>query len=468
MSLCRVIVYDTSDRTTFHEYARARIALSRRGLDRSFAESKAVAKIIEDVRINGLWAVWKYTRRFDAPKLRIRDLVVTEKEIKNAVVSKEHHAAIVHSIERVREFHEAQLKALTKGWQKSGEHIYEWRMPARHGANDTGYEGQRLVPIEKIGVYAPGGKASYPSSVIMNAVPALAVGAKEIRIATPPLADGSLHPAILIAARELGISQIIKSGGAAAVAILAHGDNSAYTERGVPKNTGDLWHAVDKIVGPGNKWVNEAKRQLWGLVGFDTYAGPSEVAVVADETANPAWAAADWLSQVEHAEDNFGVLVTWSKDVANAILAEAEKQLKGSPREQVMRTALKDHGIVIIDESRQMALNTASSLAAEHLTLMVENPEEALQSIEHSGCILLGSYTPQSAGDFCSGPSHTLPTSMAARFGSPLNVMEFLRFQSISRLTREDLKELLPTIEAFGEMEGFPQHARGASIRFEE
>lgn len=468
MSLCPIIIYDTTDRDKFRTYARARIALSQRGLDGGFAESKIVAKMIEDVRANGLWAVWKYTRRFDAPKLRIRDLIVTEKEIKTAEISKEHHAAIIHSIERVRDFHAEQLKKLTKGWKKSGPGLYEWRTDARKGKSPTGFEGQLLRPIRKVGVYVPGGKASYPSSVIMNAVPAQVAGAEEILVATPPRSDGSLNPAVLVAARELGLNRIVKSGGAAAIALLAIGDNSVHTERGVPQGTGELWNGVDKIVGPGNKWVNEAKRQLWGRVGFDTYAGPSEVAVVADEAANPAYAAADWLSQVEHAEDNCGYLVVWSEKVANAILAEAEKQLKGAPRESVMRAALKERGYVIIDESRAMALHTASSLAAEHLTLMIENPEEALDVIQDAGCILLGNYTPQSAGDFCSGPSHTLPTAMAARFGSPLNVMEFLRFQSISNLTHDDLVELAPTIQAFGEMEGFPQHARGASIRFED
>ncbi len=468
MSLCPIIVYDTSDRERFKEYARARIALSKRGVEGGFAESKTVAKIIEDVRVNGLWAVWKYTRRFDAPKLRIRDLVVTDKEIKSAEVSKEQHAAILHSIERVRDFHAEQLKNLTKGWKTSSDGVFEWRMPARKKEEKTGFEGQRLRPIRKVGVYVPGGKASYPSSVIMNAVPAQVAGAEEILIATPPRHDGSLNPAVLVAARELGLNRIIKCGGAAAIALLAIGDNSVYTERGLPQGTGEFWNGVDKIVGPGNMWVNEAKRQLWGRVGFDTYAGPSEVAVVADETANPAYAAADWLSQVEHAEDNCGYLVVWSEKVAHRILEEAEKQLKGAPREAVMRAALKEKGLVIIDESRKMALHTASSLAAEHLTLMVEDPEEALETIQDAGCILLGSYTPQSAGDFCSGPSHTLPTAMAARFGSPLNVMEFLRFQSISNLTKDDLAELAPTIQAFGEMEGFPQHARGASIRFED
>jgi len=228
----------------------------------------------------------------------------------------------------------------------------------------------------------------------------------------------------------------------------------------------DGFEGVDKVVGPGNKFVNEAKRQLWGRVGLDTYAGPSEVAVVVDETANPAWAAADWLSQIEHAEDNRGWLVASSADVATGVLEEIEKQLTVAPKEAIMRAALANHGIVIIVESREEAVEVVNMLAPEHMTLMVANPEQLVPGIRNSGCILVGDYTPQAAGDFVSGPSHTLPTAGASRFGSPVNVMDFLKFQSLSRFTREDLQALSPTIEVFGEIEGFPTHGRGGSIRF--
>ena len=471
MSLCRIVEMPKgASREQISAYVDALHSAQFRGRKAVDPKlSSAVAKIVDDVRQRGWKAAIKYTRKFDCPTLKASQMEVSKKEIDQARVPDYQHDAIVKSIERVRAFHEKQLSMITKGWKQiyverlEKVRAWEWRMPAGD-RESTGFEGQRLIPLASTGVYVPGGKANYPSSVIMNCVPALVSGVERVMICTPPREDGFISPAVLVAARELGIETIVKCGGAQAVALMAFG----------PQGQGEAsprfdWGEVDKIVGPGNKWVNEAKRQLWGQVGLDTFAGPSEVCVVVDETANPAYAAADWLTQVEHAEDNVGLLITTTREVADQIVAEAERQLKGVPRESVMREALRHHGLIVAGPPADYCGPiTASSLAVEHVNLMVRDVESALNSVTDGGCVLLGDYTPQSAGDFVSGPSHTLPTGGAARFGSPVNVMDFLKFQSISCLTREDLQELLPTIEAFGEMEGFPQHARGARIRFED
>lgn len=473
MSLCRIVEMPKgATREQIAEYVEATHAAQMRG--RIGVDPKlvaAVAKILEDVRKQGWKAAIKYTRRFDCPTLKAGQMEVSRQEISQARVPDYQHDAIVKSIERVRAFHEKQLSMITKGWKRitldllATTTAWEWRMPARE-MEPTGFEGQRLLPLASVGVYVPGGKANYPSSVIMNCVPSLVAGVGKTIISTPPREDGSISPAVLVAARELGIETIVKCGGTQAVGLMAFGPHSGLEEMGAAHFD---WGGVDKIAGPGNKWVNEAKRQLWGQVGLDTFAGPSEVCVMADETANPAFAAADWLTQVEHAEDNVGYLVTTTREVADRIVEEAEKQLKNSPREVVMREALRNHGLIVVGPSADYCGPiTASSLAPEHVNLMVRDTEAALNRVSNGGCVLLGDYTPQSAGDFVSGPSHTLPTGGAARFGSPVNVLDFLKFQSISCLKKEDLHELLPAIEAFGEMEGFPQHARGARIRFED
>lgn len=469
MSLCRIVELPPgASREHVSAYVDALHSAQFRGRKAVDPKlSSAVAKIVDDVRTRGWKAAIKYTRRFDCPTLKVGQMEVSMKEIRQARLPDYQHDAIVKSIERVRAFHEKQLSMITKGWKRitldrfEKTTAWEWRMPARE-SEPTGFEGQRLIPLASAGIYVPGGKANYPSSVIMNCVPALVARVEKIVVCTPPREDGSISPAVLLAARELGIETIVKCGGAQAVALMAYGP---YGESGEVGTAYFDWGWVDKIAGPGNRWVNEAKRQLWGQVGLDTFAGPSEVCVVADETANPAFAAADWLTQVEHAEDNVGYLVTTTREVADRILEEAEKQLSGAPREATMRDSLKQNGLVL---AGFFARGTANGLAAEHSSIMTKDAESLLAGFDLSSCVLLGDYTPQSAGDFVSGPSHTLPTGGAARFGSPVNVMDFLKFQSISCLTKEDLQELLPTIEAFGEMEGFPQHARGARIRFDD
>lgn len=469
MSLCRIVeLLPGASREQVSAYVDALHSAQFRGRKAVDPKlSSAVAKIVDDVRKRGWKAAIKYTRKFDCPTLKASQMLVSKKEISQARVPDYQHDAIVKSIERILAFHEKQFSMITKGWKRitidrlEKATAWEWRMPARE-SEPTGFEGQRLIPLASVGVYVPGGKANYPSSVIMNCVPSLVAGVEKTIISTPPQEDGTISQAVLVAARELGIETIVKCGGAQAVALMAFSPGGV---DGEIQSEYLNWGMVDKIVGPGNKWVNEAKRQLWGQIGLDTFAGPSEVCVVADETANPAFAAADWLTQVEHAEDNVGFLVTTTREVADRILEEAEKQLTGAPGESTMREALRRNGIVFTGRFEK---GTANGLAAEHSSIMTKDPEKLLAGFDLSSCVLLGDYTPQSAGDFVSGPSHTLPTGGAARFGSPVNVMDFLKFQSISCLTKEDLHELLPTIEAFGEMEGFPQHAKGARIRFKD
>jgi histidinol dehydrogenase len=300
-------------------------------------------------------------------------------------------------------------------------------------------------------VYVPGGKASYPSSVYMNVVPAQSAGVKEIVIATPAAPDGSVSPALLVAARKLGITRILKCGGAAAVAALALGIED------MPR--------VDVLVGPGNTWVNEAKRQLWGTVGLTAYAGPSEVALLAFPDCDPLVAAADLITQVEHSDDNGALLVVFSQEQARDILDAAKVMVDAAPRADSLRRALAEHGAVVVCSSETEAYQAVNDYAPEHLAILGGEPEEAVTHIVNAGCIALGHWTAQSAGDYVSGPSHTLPTSGAARFGSPVNVMDFLRFQSITSLERDDILELAPTIERLSALEGFPSHGQGAEIR---
>lgn len=410
--------------------------------------ASTVASIIAEVESDGLEAVARQTRRFDAPELN--SVVVTEEELSLASIAPQFFDAIQTSIERVRDFHEVQLSTLTEGWDEL-DLGWGWRMDAIEDAEDTGYEGQRMLPLSSVGVYVPGGKGTYPSSVIMNVIPAQVAGVKRIIVATPPRADGTIDPAVLVACRELEVDLVVKAGGASAVAVMALGCEE--------------FERVDKVVGPGNAYVNEAKRQLWGSVGLDSYAGPSEVAVYADGACSPEASAVDLLTQVEHAEDNVGVLICQGQEVADAVLDSAEPFLVGAEREQIMRTALRDHGVCVVVESDEQAIEMINAFAPEHLSIHCAEAAKVAQRVVNCGCILIGPNTPQSAGDFVSGPSHTLPTAGSGRFGSPVNVLDFLKVQSVSMLTASDLAELSPTIERFGEMEGFPMHGQGGIVR---
>lgn len=433
---------------------------------------RVVSEIIADVRHRGDAALLDSARRFDAPDLQ--SIVVTEDEIVNAQVPKRILEALELSLLQVQAFHAEQLNAMTKGLhamqlddvekrRKDGQPLhmlpnfeYRWHKEPLRRAGYTpeshgGGVGQRLIPLRNAGVYVPGGNATYPSSVIMNVLPAQAAGVNAVFVTTPSRKNGTLHPAVLAALALSGVAKAFKIGGASAIAAMALGTES------VPR--------VDKIVGPGNRYVNEAKRQLWGQVGLDGYAGPSEVCILVDDTANVPYAVADLLTQVEHAPDNAGFIVTLSREKLDEILAEVERQLEGAPRAETMREALSNGSLAIVAQDLEEAIDIVDQIAPEHLTIALKEPEVAMGKIRNAGSIFLGEYTPESAGDFCLGPSHTLPTSGAARWQSPVNVLDFLKIQSIARLTPKDLAPLIPVVEAFGEMEGFPAHAHGASIR---
>lgn len=437
--------------------------LNARGVRHDEAVTQVVASIIEAVRTRGDEALLESAKKFDAPD--IKNLVASQEEIDRAMPLVEQTFAIDHAIERVKSFHENQLGFLISGWQEEeyqsaaerkiegqprhhvSNHRWTWNSAGTKGE----WLGQRLCPLSTAGVYVPGGNANYPSSVVMNVIPAQVAGVNRITVTTPARQDGTLAPAVLYAARYCGVAQIVKVGGAAAIAALALGTESV--------------QRVDKVVGPGNRYVNEAKRQLWGVVGLDGYAGPSEVAVLVDETSNATFAAADFLTQIEHASDNAGFLVSTDESKAKEVLDEIERQLHGAARENTMREAMAHESAVLLARDLNEACDLINAIAPEHLSIATKDPEATASKIRNAGCILMGEWTPESAGDYCAGPSHTLPTATAARFGSPVNVQDFLKFQSMLRFDRTSLEELTPTIEAFGLMEGFPEHAKGASVR---
>ncbi|MDI9639483.1 histidinol dehydrogenase [Kamptonema cortianum] len=414
------------------------------------ALTTGVSKLLAEVKSDGESAVLRHSRDFDAPGLE--SVWVSKEELESAQVPDEQLDAIRFSIERVRDFHETQLGVVTHDWEKL-DFGYGWRTDATE-VDDTGFEGQRMLPVASVGIYVPGGQASYPSSVIMNVVPAQVAGVQRIVVATPASQDGRIADAVLVACRELGITEILKAGGASAIGALAFGWPG--------------FDRVDKIAGPGNKYVSEAKRQLWGTVGLDSFAGPSEVAVYVDETSQTKLAALDLLAQVEHAPDNVGVLIATSRMVADRILGDVSYLLRDHPREDVMRTALERHGVCLLVENDDQAVEAINRIAPEHLSLHNERATEVAMSVVNCGCVLIGPMTAQSCGDFVSGPSHTLPTSGAARFDSPVNVQTFLKFQSISMFTREDAEYLAETVGVFATMEGLPMHGHCATGRIEE
>lgn len=430
-----------------------------------------VTGIIADVRRRGDDALLDNARRFDAPHLT--DLQVTPEELETASLPRVQFEAIRTALLRVRHFHVTQLEVLLGGtFDFSPHHIADvlelrarrtpiaarWaigRTPSRiEGRSPVSREfgvGQMVRSMDAAGIYVPGGGASYPSSVIMNAVPAAVAMVPRIAVTTPAGPDGTLSPGVLVALRETGVDEAYKVGGAAAIAALALGTESIAR--------------VDKIAGPGNRWVNEAKRQLWGSVGLDGYAGPSEVLVIADATARPEVAAVDLLTQIEHAPDNAAFLVGIGAGVVDAVLSAAESIVREATRAEVLRAALRDHSLAIEARDLSEALVIANAVACEHVSLAIERPERALRELRHAGCILLGESSPEAAGDYVAGPSHTLPTGGAARWQSPVNAFDFLRFQSVIGFSSEELKDLAPAIEAIGEMEGLPLHGSAASRR---
>jgi len=405
--------------------------LSHRAAVRDGETERLVAEIIDDVRHRGDAALLDSARRYDAPSLE--SIVVSEAEIAAAQVSADALTALQLAHDRVLDFHR----------QQASRALGDWR-------SDKGSVGQRILPLSRVGIYVPGGRAAYPSSVFMNVLPARAAGVSDVLVTSPAQADGTLPDSVLVALRLAGVTRAYKVGGAAAIAALALGTES------VPR--------VDKVAGPGNRFVNEAKRQLWGQVGVDGYAGPSEVCVIADDAASAAFAAADLLTQIEHAPDNVAFLITVSIAKRAEILAEIEAQLVGARHEDSMRVALS-HSIAVVVPDLIAAADVANTIAPEHLSVAVADPDALLPLLRNAGCVLLGEHSPESAGDYVAGPSHTLPTGGAARWQSPVNVLDFVKIQSIIQLGAEELAGLIPAIDTLATLEGFPAHARGATIR---
>jgi histidinol dehydrogenase len=348
---------------------------------------------------------------------------------------------------------------LLDAMQTAAENIRDYHaMQVRQGfcirREDGSYMGQKVTPIEKVGLYIPGGTASYPSTVFMNAIPAKLAGCGEIVMVSPPSADGTIAAPILAAAKIAGVDRVFKAGGAQAVAALAYGTQT------IPK--------VDKIVGPGNAYVAEAKRQVFGRVAIDMIAGPSEILIVADETCNPAFVAADLLSQAEHDVLASAVLITDSRALAEAVDSEVDRQLKLLPREAIARTSIADNGKIIVTDDLLSAVELSNMLAPEHLELCMDDPEAYLDKVVNAGSVFLGKYCPESLGDYMAGPNHTLPTSGTARFSSPLSVDDFVKKTQYTYFTPQALGELSGKIATFARAEGLEAHARSALVRFEE
>ena len=397
-----------------------------------------VCAIIADVIENKDSALISYTEKFD--KVRLEKLEVTAEEIEEAFASvdSEFVEIIKEAAENIREFHKRQVRNSFVISEKDGVVI-----------------GQKVIPIEKVGLYVPGGTAAYPSTVLMDSIPAKIAGCKEIVMVTPPTANGKVNPVILAAAKIAGVDRIFKVGGAQAIAALAYGTES------VPK--------VDKIVGPGNAFVAEAKKQVFGKVSIDMIAGPSEILVVADSTCNPKFVAADLLSQAEHDRMASAVLVTDSYAFAELVSAELELQIPMLPRAEIARFSIDKNGKIIVAEGNlALAIDIANEIAPEHLELCMDNPFDYLDKIKHAGSIFMGKYCPEALGDYFAGPNHTLPTSGTARFSSPLSVDDFVKKTQFTYYTRDALNKVADKVAYFAEKEGLSAHAKSATIRFEE
>ena len=398
--------------------------------------SAQVAEILRDVKERGDAALLDCARRFDKAELSALEVTPRELDEGAAQVDGEFTQILREAAENIRAFHARQ--------RREG-----FLMAEREGV----ILGQKITPLARVGIYVPGGTAAYPSTVLMNAIPAHIAGVGEIIMATPPGRDGKICPAILAAAKLAGVTRILKMGGAQAAAALAYGTQS------VPK--------ADKIVGPGNAYVAEAKRQVFGLVNIDMIAGPSEILVIADGKSNPAWVAADLLSQAEHDKLASAVLVTDSRPLAQAVAQAVEDQLRTLEREEIARASTEHNGKIIVVRSLAEAVAAANRIAPEHLELSVENPFDYLGQIENAGSIFLGRYNPEPMGDYFAGPNHTLPTMGTARFYSPLSVDDFVKKSQFSCYTREALERDYRKVSRFAKEEGLTAHARAVEIRFE-
>ena len=397
-----------------------------------------VAQILAEVIRRGDAALFDYAAKFD--KVRLSALEVSQAEIDEAFrsVEPEFLDILREAAGNIRAFHEKQVRSSFLLNSSGGVVI-----------------GQKVTPIEKVGLYVPGGTAAYPSTVLMDSIPAKIAGCGQIVMVTPPGKDGRVNPVILAAAKIAGVDRIFKVGGAQAVAALAYGTET------VPK--------VDKIVGPGNAYVAEAKKQVFGKVAIDMIAGPSEILVVADATAEPRFVAADMLSQAEHDKMASAVLVTDSPALAEAVSLELERQIPLLPRAEIARASIDKNGKIIVAEGNLMlAIDIANRIAPEHLELCVDNPFDYLDKIRHAGSVFMGKYCPEALGDYFAGPNHTLPTSGTARFSSPLSVDDFVKKTQFTYYTADALEAVAQKVAAFAHREGLDAHAKSALIRFED
>ncbi len=396
-----------------------------------------VSEIIDNVIKNGDKALFEYSEKFD--KAVLKELLVSKEEIDEAVASVDPQfiEILKEAAVNIRAFHEKQ--------KRTGFSIE---------SADGSVIGQKIIPVDRAGLYVPGGTAAYPSTVLMDSIPALVAGCKEVVMVTPPQKDGKVNPVILAAANVAGVDKIFKVGGAQAIAALAYGTES------IPK--------VDKIVGPGNAFVAEAKRQVFGKVSIDMIAGPSEILIVADENTNPRHAAADLLSQAEHDKMASAVLVTNSMDLANSVLEELEKQIPLLERSEIARESIDNNGKIIVADSLLSAIDIANEIAPEHLELLVDNPFDYIDLIRHAGSIFMGRNCPEALGDYFAGPNHTLPTSGTAKFSSPLSVDDFIKKTQFTYYTESALSSVAKKVAYFATKEGLTAHAKSALVRTEE
>lgn len=399
----------------------------------------AVAEIIETVKKGGDEALFSYTEKFDHCKMDAAHIRVTREEIDEAYqkVDADFVEVMKKSAANIRAFHEKQLRN-------------SWFDPKPDGT----ILGMKILPIAIAGVYVPGGKAAYPSSVLMNVLPARVAGVERIIMTTPPGADGRVNPGTLVAAHIAGVDEIYKVGGAQAIAAMAFGTQS------IPK--------VDKITGPGNIFVALAKKACFGYVSIDSIAGPSEILVIADETANPRYVAADLLSQAEHDELASAILITTSKTLADQVSVEVDRFVENLSRREIIEKSLNNYGYILLVDSLDEAADTANEIASEHLEILTKDPFAMMTKIRNAGAIFLGEYSSEPLGDYFAGPNHVLPTNGTARFFSPLNVDDFLKKTSIISYSRPALEKIHQDIECFAENEGLTAHANSIRVRFEK
>ena len=423
-----------------NEQSRANILadLLKRDPNNYSAYEGTVQEIVDDVRARGDEALFEYTKKFDGAELSADNIRVTQAEIQEALSQVDPNllAVMKKSMKNIREYHEKQKQ-------------YSWFDSKPNGT----ILGQKVTALSSVGVYVPGGKAAYPSSVLMNIIPAEVAGVEKIVMVTPPGKDGRVNPVTLIAAHLAGATEVYKVGGAQAIAALAFGTKS------IPR--------VNKIVGPGNIFVALAKKAVYGHVSIDSIAGPSEILVLADENANPRYVAADLLSQAEHDELASAILVTTSMELAEKVSAEADAFVQNLSRKAILEKSLENYGYILVADSMEDAIETANTIASEHLEIVTKNPFEVMTKIQNAGAIFMGEYSSEPLGDYFAGPNHVLPTNGTAKFFSPLGVDDFIKKSSIIYYSREALEAVHTDIESFAEAEHLTAHANSIRVRFE-